>query len=52
MTAEHLDIGRVAYCEIRYEPDVVVIVERDWPRRDMPSIAAGRYRMADFGELV
>ncbi|GAA5513942.1 protein-glutamate methylesterase/protein-glutamine glutaminase [Deinococcus carri] len=52
MTAEHLDIGRVAYCEIRYEPDIVVIVERDWPRRGMPSVAAGRYRMDDFGPFM
>lgn len=52
MTAEHLDIGRVAYCEIRYEPGIVVIVERDWPRRGMPSVAAGRYRMDDFGRFL
>ncbi|MGN6551518.1 MAG: PAS domain S-box protein [Pararhizobium sp.] len=49
LTAEHLDVGRVTYCEVRYEPDVTVIVPRDWPRHDMPSIAAGRYRMDDFG---
>jgi GAF domain-containing protein len=52
MTAEHLDIGRVAYCEIRYEPNIMVIVERDWPRRGMPPIAAGRYRMDDFGTCL
>ncbi|MBD2465502.1 response regulator [Oscillatoria sp. FACHB-1407] len=52
MAAEHLDIGRVAYCEIRYEPDIVVIVEHDWPRRGMPLIAAGRYRMSDFGSFL
>lgn len=48
MAAEHLNIGRVAYCEIQYDPDIVVVVDRDWPRRGMPSIAAGRYRMDDF----
>lgn len=52
MTAEHLDIGRVTYCEISYEPDIVVIVERDWARRGMPSVAAGRYRMDDFGSFL
>jgi PAS domain S-box-containing protein len=52
MTAEHLDIGRVAYCEIRYEPNIVALVERDWLRRGMPSIAAGRYRMDDFGPFL
>src|SRR3712207_4954268 len=52
MTAEHLDIGRVAYCEIRYEPDIMVVVERDWPRRGMPSVAPGRYRMDDFGSFL
>lgn len=52
LAAEHLDIGRVAYCDIRYEPDIVVTVERDWPRRGMPSIAAGRYRMDDFGPFL
>lgn len=52
ITAEHLDIGRVAYCQIRYEPDAVVVVERDRPRRGMPSLVAGSYRMDDFGPLL
>lgn len=52
MIAEYLDIGRVTYCKICYEPDIFVIVEHDWPRRDMPSIAAGRYRMDDFGTFL
>jgi signal transduction histidine kinase/CheY-like chemotaxis protein/PAS domain-containing protein len=52
LTSEHLDIGRVAYCEVRSEPDIMVIVERDWPRRGMPSVAAGRYRLEDFGKFL
>ena len=49
MTAEHLDVDRVTYCEVRHEPEVTVIVGRDRPRRGMPSVVAGRHRMDDFG---
>lgn len=51
LTAEHLDIGRVAYCEIRYDPEPTAVIERDWPRRDLPSMA-GRHRVADFGAFL
>ncbi|HMK43712.1 MAG TPA: PAS domain S-box protein, partial [Dissulfurispiraceae bacterium] len=52
LTSEYLDIGRITYCEVRYEPDVIVYVARDWPRRAMPSLAGGRYRMDDFGPFL
>lgn len=51
LTAEHLDIGRIAYCEVRQEPEPTAVIERDWPRRDLPSMA-GRHRIADFGAFL
>jgi PAS domain S-box-containing protein len=51
LTAEHLDIGRVAYCKVRHEPEPTAVIERDWPRRDLPSMA-GRHRVADFGAFL
>lgn len=52
LTAEHLDVGRVTYADIVHEPEVTVVVGRDWPRRGMPSVAAGRFKIDDFGPFM
>jgi len=52
LTSEYLDIGRTTYCEVRYEPDIIVYVPRDWTRHGMPSLAGGRYRADDFGPFI
>ena len=47
MLGEHLDVARVGYGEM--EPnDEFMVVERDWTRPGVPSIA-GRFRIDDFG---